>query len=112
MSEQYRQGDVILIRVDKSSVDGLSVTHRKRGEGIILAAGEATGHHHRVRDSHARLFEGFSGRFLRVPKSGATLTHEEHDPIQLPEGTYLIGGQREYTPPALRRAASTQRVWD
>lgn len=106
----YRQGDVLLVPVELSVwFRDLRHVPRKKGEGIILAAGEATGHHHRVRTSSAREYRASSmavalpealrgKRYLRVGKKGAELTHEEHDTIQIPQGTYEIVQQREYEP--------------
>lgn len=106
----YRQGDVLLVPVGLAPYElrRLMPVARKRGEGIILAAGEATGHHHRIRNPWAREFRGtraFSGsatstdkRYVRIGKGGATITHEEHDPIPVPEGMYEIVQQREYAP--------------
>lgn len=100
----YRQGDVLLVPVDAPLQRDLEYVRRKPGEGIILAAGEATGHHHRVRERGAREFSGtdITGtkgrRFLFVGQKGATITHEEHDPISVPAGEYEIVQQREYEP--------------
>jgi len=107
----YRQGDVLLVPVSVSEFD-LDRVYRKRGEGIILAAGEATGHHHRIRDRSAREYRSHRGpsrRFVRVGSRGATITHEEHDPIQVPQGTYEIVQQREFAP---EEASLTRAVYD
>lgn len=112
-----RQGDVALVPVD-------FIPHRARfikrsgqrvtGKGIILAEGEATGHHHAVKERGARLYQLNGRRYLRVPGTGAALVHEEHDAIPLAPGAYEVKRQREYTPPEPRTGnrASTQRVWD
>jgi len=42
----------------------------------------------------------------------ATLVHQEHDAIALAPGAYEIRRQREYVPPAQRRAATFRRVAD
>jgi hypothetical protein len=105
----YRQGDVLLVPVELSVRSReLDYVYRDKGEGIILAAGEATGHHHRIRTPGAREYRGPTAvgtpaslrgkRFLTVGKKGAELTHEEHDTIQIPQGTYEIVQQREYAP--------------
>ena len=107
----YRQGDILLIPVDSVPTLGTNEA-RERGEGLILAAGEATGHHHRVKDPYARIRKTMGKRYLSVSKRGAALTHEEHDPIDLPKGKYLIANQREYVSPTPTRAASSMRVLD
>ena len=73
----------------------------------IVAAGEATGHHHRVfgsvtlycdealaRDVPAPLYVGH----LQVESASARLEHEEHAPIVLAQGTYRIRRQRQLEP--------------
>ncbi|MBX9671620.1 MAG: hypothetical protein K2X93_28785 [Candidatus Obscuribacterales bacterium] len=69
--------------------------------GNILAMGEITGHSHRVK-GESQLFELDGQLFLRVLSDTATLTHEEHGPISLPKGEYLVWRQREYSPQELR----------
>lgn len=106
----YRQGDVWLIPITLSMRE-IRVTKRRRGEGLILAVGEATGHHHKVEDTAARLGRAKgeveaggkklkNPRVLAVSKRGAKLVHEEHSTIDLPAGKYAVVGQREYDPPA------------
>lgn len=105
----YRQGDVLLVPVALSvRLSELEYVPREPGEGIILAAGEATGHHHRIQTRGPREYRGPTAvgtpnalrgkRYLSVGKKGAELTHEEHDTIKIPEGTYEIVQQREYEP--------------
>ena len=98
---QYRQGDVLLIRVDSIPAD---VTKVKRDKGsVILAYGEVTGHAHRIDDTVAELFEksGVEDRFLSVP-NGASLTHEEHGKIDLEPGDYTVRIQRSLNPMDLK----------
>ena len=66
----YQQGDVILLKTDK--VQGKKLNH------LIVAYGEATGHHHRVTTGEATLYEHEGTLFLRVDNDTATITHEEH----------------------------------
>lgn len=98
----YRQGDVLLVPVADSEIPkkGHRVCRRRKaGEGVILAAGEATGHHHRVREKGAREYVSGGQRYLFTGKAGGTVTHEEHDPIELPANTvFKIVQQREYEP--------------
>jgi len=80
----FRQGDVLLVPVDKlPAAKKRKFVRRRKGEGVILAAGEATGHHHRVRELGAREYRAGKERYLTVGKAGGTVTHEEHDPIVL-----------------------------
>jgi len=95
--KQFRQGDVYLVAVDAAPRDAKTV---KTGARIILAYGEATGHHHSVSSRGCQLLERTETdeQFLRImAKSGVELTHEEHATITLPPGDYKIVHQREYT---------------
>lgn len=101
-----RQGDVLIIRADHDTAK-LKQMPRERG-AVILALGDATGHPHLVRSEKAALFElgesrgGFVADRVLVLGEDAVLEHEEHHHIALPEGTYVIRRQREYTPGELR----------
>lgn len=97
-SGQYRQGDVLLVRVEE---EVKSRPHRvvERDHGrIVLAYGEATGHAHAIAEAEAELIELETGeRFLVTPR-GVSLRHEEHAAIELPAGAYRVVRQREYVP--------------
>lgn len=115
----YRQGDVLIAEAPIPTTARFIPRRQNRARfdnvkrGIVLAAGEATGHHHVVTGAGARLFEEGGRRFLHVPEKGAGVVHEEHDTITLPAGDYEIRGQREYEPPAERASRpSTRRVYD
>lgn len=98
----YRQGDVLLVPV-ASLPEGLHKT-----KTVTAAFGEVTGHHHTI-------FEGAVGfatdkvsetcKFIQVVEDVATLKHQEHDPINLPQGNYEVFIQTEYTPEAIRNVA-------
>src|SRR3954464_15055829 len=95
---KYRQGDVLIIRVD-AIPDGLARVPRDGGR-LILSYGEVTGHAHAV-DGLAELFTAadvadLEQQFLRV-EDEALVVHEEHDSIALPPGIYEVRHQREYT---------------
>jgi len=91
----YRHGDVLVSRVTS-----LPTGARKR-EGTILAHGELTGHSHRIQQSHAvQLWTSGSELFLEVKGAQASLVHEEHQTIELPQGFYRVWKQREYRPDA------------
>ena len=119
MSERLpkRQGDIRLVPVDARPRTGRKYRLRDRGEGLVIAAGEATGHHHRVRDTYARVFEQDGKTILSVSKHGAELEHEEHDAILLEPGSYEVVRQREVVPPAPNEqrkvsVVRTSPVWD
>jgi hypothetical protein len=90
---QYRQGDVLLVRV-KNLPCARKQVEREKGR-IVLAHGEATNHAHVVTDPRARLWENGGNRYLEVVEP-AELTHEEHGAIALEPGRYKVIRQREY----------------
>jgi hypothetical protein len=93
----YRQGDVLLIKRDHP-VPRTAAPRHSRGDRVVLALGEATGHAHAINSSLADLFKDRDGTlYLRV-EGPCDLTHEEHDPIELDEGVYEVRRQREYIP--------------
>jgi hypothetical protein len=98
-----RQGDVLLIRVAKPKEKGTAL----KGEHgrLILARGEATGHHHSVAMADAELMAANGITYLDVRKAMTMLTHQEHAPIRLKRGTYRVVTQREYHPKAIRKVA-------
>jgi hypothetical protein len=60
----------------------------KKIEGNVLALGEFTGHHHTAVGQGVAVFETETGeRYMEAP-NGATITHEEHKPIDVPAGEY------------------------
>jgi hypothetical protein len=101
----YRQGDVLIYRVDGLPRRKLKPVARDSGR-IVLAYGETTGHAHAIADRDAELLEaeGLHDRFLRVlAEGGVELRHEEHATITLPgPANYVIRTQREYAPDAIR----------
>ncbi|MEC4984552.1 MAG: hypothetical protein SAJ37_02435 [Oscillatoria sp. PMC 1068.18] len=92
-----RQGDVLLLPTKQ--VTGEKVPH------LILAEGEVTGHTHRISDGQAELYEKDGTLYLRVLSETATLTHEEHKQIQVPQGDWMVRIQREYEPQGWRYVA-------
>lgn len=107
-----RQGDVAIRRTKKKPSAAAKVV-LDRGR-TILAYGEVTGHAHEViteapatdRVPAQQLFEEPDGTRLLVVKGPATFVkHEEHSKLHIPEGTYEVIQQREYTPQGLRNVA-------
>ncbi|WP_323194895.1 hypothetical protein [Nodularia harveyana] len=91
----YRHGDVLI-----SKIASLPIGVQKR-TGATLAHGEITGHSHRIQQTQAvQLWVNGSELFLEVKAPSATLIHEEHRAIQLPQGFYRVWKQREYRPDA------------
>lgn len=93
---QYRQGDVLLVRVEALPV-GRPV--EVDGDRLILARGEATGHHHSIAAADGELVDAAEGVFLRI-MTPTPLEHQEHASIPLEPGLYRVVRQREYRPEA------------
>jgi len=121
MFEQFAQGDLLFERVsDRPSSD--EVQRRLAGNSWwvstnVIARGEKTGHAHVIDIQKATPYEGFFGGVRDI--NGVVVTeetqvvHDEHDPLTLPVGSYLVRRQREYTPPRnLRERSGTRPVWD
>jgi len=103
----YRQGDVALIKVDE--IPANAKKQPPTGRKVILALGEATGHHHRFElmdtSENANLYLTDGGaRYLHVTVP-AQLLHEEHSTVDVPAGKYYLPQQVEYTPQELRNVA-------
>jgi len=88
--QPIRQGDVILLPVQK--IGGKKLSH------LTLAEGEVTGHSHRISNGQAELYEQDGILYLRVLSTTATLNHEEHHALQIPQGSWVVRIQREYAP--------------
>ncbi|HNB21637.1 MAG TPA: hypothetical protein PKZ32_04440 [Candidatus Melainabacteria bacterium] len=98
MVETYRQGDVLLARVE-----ALPKTAKRKAveERIVLAWGETTGHAHAIDARFAKLYQNGAERFIEA-LDGAILVHEEHSAITLKPGIYRVVQQREYVPGSSR----------
>lgn len=89
----FRHGDVLIQTVAELPKNVRRLGHR------TLAHGELTGHSHRIRETdRVILWQATAELFLQVEWAHATVIHEEHAPIELPQGLYRVWRQREYTP--------------
>jgi hypothetical protein len=98
MREQIRQGDVLLVPIDKpiGKLDRVLDEGGKPVDGMLVE-GERTGHAHRL---SARVYDtAGKGRVLMLERPG-TLTHEEHRHVEVPAGWWEVRVQREYESPA------------
>ncbi|MBD1838108.1 hypothetical protein H6F78_11440 [Coleofasciculus sp. FACHB-64] len=95
--QPIRQGDVILFPAQQT--EGQKLPH------LTLAEGEVTGHKHRISDGQAELYEKDGTLYLHVFSETATLTHEEHKAISIPQGRWMVRIQREYEPQGWRYVA-------
>lgn len=103
--QPIRQGDVILISLNQPSSAAGSQALGKKLPHLTLAEGEVTGHSHRISQGKAELYEKEGTLYLRVLSETATLTHEEHKAIQIPQGNWMVRIQREYEPEGWRYVA-------
>jgi len=101
MSAMYRQGDVLIRRIDSIPTSAKRVDPDKTGR-LILAEGETTGHAHAIPGTAGDLFADGDSLFLDI-KQPTKLVHEEHDHISIDPGFYEVVGQREYHPEKIRR---------
>lgn len=102
MKNQYRQGDVLLRRVENHPED-VRIENPDNGR-VVLAYGEVTGHAHVIDAALAQMYSAGGKDFLEV-RPGATLRHEEHDELKLDPGYYEVIRQREYEQQGWRRVA-------
>lgn len=97
----YRQGDVLVVRVDYIPDD---VTPVKREDGdVVLAHGEITGHRHRIPSRHASLYRSETDALYMKVTAPVALLHEEHTTVKIPPGSYRITLHHEYQPAELPR---------
>ena len=119
--KKYQQGDVVMFQVDDESFEkNIDMYGNNSNEQTvhyntqshnnpILAFGEATGHIHQVRMKDMLDKAEVTLHMPRYRKAGTdtpqgfevreetvTLTHEEHDPIDIPPGKYLVRIVREF----------------
>lgn len=100
---QYRQGDVLIQGAKSFPANAVK---QKRAKRIILAQGEATGHHHSLEADKADWWKQDEGgdQYIGVKKATA-VTHQEHGPIPLGPTIYRVRRQKEYSPAAIRNVA-------
>ena len=115
--EKYQQGDVVMFKVDqeyfkkhtKPGSEHRVEYHGQQPTNAIVAFGEVTGHKHQVnmidmaKEAGVTLNMGYGGKAgINVPEGfqvhndTVTMTHEEHNPIDLPPGYYMIRIVREF----------------
>jgi hypothetical protein len=89
----FRHGDVLIQKVSRLPKGVQQLRHR------TLAHGELTGHSHQIREKDGvALWQSPSELFLQIDAPRATVIHQEHAPIEIPQGVYRVWRQREYTP--------------
>jgi hypothetical protein len=113
MITQARQGDVYIINKTDSNIsaDTKARLFTKVGKElakdqgrIILAYGEVTGHAHAIKDEGVQLFTlKDTGNMLLTVKGEASLGHDEHSTIAIPQGENVVIHQKEYQQGQLQR---------
>lgn len=84
----YRQGDLMMV----AAPERIAAPEHLVANGIV-ELGAATGHAHRLIDGD--VYDLYGSKFL-ISDGAATLVHEEHKTITLPEGTYRVVRQRQH----------------
>ena len=115
---KYQQGDVVMFQVDDETFDKYanargsdnSVDYNTQSHNNpVLAFGEATGHLHQIHmkdmldSAEVTLHMGWhreAGKDVpeafEVREETVTLTHEEHNPLDVPPGKYVVRIVREF----------------
>ena len=94
----YQQGDIIFRKVN-SIPRGAK---RIKDFPIIVAQGETTGHAHKVLEEVKAFLDerentrDEDGRKVMYLEGPATVVHEEHGTVNLPEGIYMVDHVKEY----------------
>ena len=117
--KKYQQGDVVMLKVDDeyfkdnvhSTGNQYEVTqyNTQSHNNPVLAFGEVTGHKHQIHmkdmldKAEVTLHMGYNGKVgedtpngFIVQNENVILTHEEHNPIELPPGKYIVKIVREF----------------
>ena len=114
---KYQQGDVVMLKVDddyfKENVrigeECTSSYNTQSHNNPVLAFGEVTGHLHQIHmkdmldaaevtlhmDWHREAGKDVPAAF-EVREETVTLTHEEHNPLDVPPGKYVVRIVREF----------------
>ena len=115
---KYQQGDVVMFQVDDETFD--KYAHARGSDNAVdyntqshnnpvLAFGEVTGHLHQIHmqdmldaaevtlhmDWHREAGKDVPAAF-EVREETVTLTHEEHNPLDVPPGKYVVRIVREF----------------
>lgn len=104
--QSFRQGDVLLVPC--ASIPGRARREPPESGRVVLARGETTGHSHTMAADRVTYFRedgSGGGGYIRVEgPNPVDLSHEEHNALAIPPGSYKVVRQREYQPRALPRS--------
>jgi hypothetical protein len=92
-----RQGDILFERIDRADDSKVNIDTK------TVALGEITGHSHSFGKSEQVLLskkidEDVPTQLVVLEEEGAVLTHQEHLPINIPQGVYRIRREQSYNP--------------
>ena len=115
---KYQQGDVVMFQVDDETFakystaqgsDNVIDYNTQSHNNPILAFGEVTGHLHQIHmkdmleEAEVTLHMGRYGEAgkdvpdaFEVREEPITITHEEHNPLVVPPGKYVVRIVREF----------------
>ena len=114
--KKYQQGDVVMLKVNddyfeknvRKSEERIEY-HGEQPTNAILAFGEVTGHKHQIHmkdmldKAEVTLHMGYNRKAgidvpdaFEVCEETVILTHEEHNPIELPPGKYMVRIVQEF----------------
>ena len=93
----FRQGDILFEKIDE--VD----KSKQVLDTKTVALGEITGHSHSFNKQSQILLskkadEDIPTQLVVLDEGGAQLTHQEHLPINIPQGVYRIRREQSYNP--------------
>lgn len=106
----FAQGDVLLEKVADENIttEKWRMVANDNDGAVVLQRGEEHGHRHAIHGGGAKLMqqpnwtggtipEGLYVGHLVVATASVKLVHEEHAPIELSQGTYLVRRQRQFS---------------
>ena len=119
--KKYQQGDVVMLKVDddyfkdnvrssmKANAEEAVSYNTQSHNNPVLAFGEVTGHKHQIQmkemldKAEVTLHMGYRQEAgidvpqgFEVCEESVILTHEEHNPIELPPGKYIVRIVQEF----------------
>lgn len=102
----HRQGDILFVQergYERENIVQCEQVERENGR-IIVALGEATGHHHAISTPDVAMHTVQGMRWIVTGDEEALITHEEHAPVKLDTNTvWRVIQQVEYTPRGLQQ---------
>lgn len=100
-AELVRHGDLMEIPLNLRNLALVPISDKipekaRKTKNMILALGEATGHHHKVK-GQSLIFQDEGTKYIQVEKP-SVITHQEHKTVPLQVGDYIQLQEREIDP--------------